>query len=87
MTLYEILMAQRVLLDIIPPCSCGPEYTERGLVSPNCVRCQLEPELSIAESAMHNAILYEGIGVPDKALVMVDESPSDNTAMFGGING
>lgn len=72
MTLYEILMAQRVLLDAIPPCSCSDAYKSRGLVAPDCIRCQLEPELSAAENAMQSVVLYEGMGVPDRALVMVD---------------
>jgi len=41
-------VALKSLLDAVPPCTCHEAYSSRGLVAPDCIRCQLEPELSAA---------------------------------------
>jgi len=44
--------ALRSLLDAIPECSCIPAYKLRGLVAPDCIRCDLEHEIGIAQNLL-----------------------------------
>lgn len=40
------------LVKAVPPCRCGPEYKDRGLISPNCVTCDIEDELTAINSLL-----------------------------------
>ena len=44
--------ALKSLLGAIPECSCIPAYKLRGLVAPDCIRCDLEHEIGIAQNLL-----------------------------------
>ena len=43
--------AMRRAWDVISPCYCGPEYTDRGLISPHCDNHLVQEELEMLWNA------------------------------------
>ncbi len=51
-TLEAARDALRELVNAMQVCSCIPAYTDRGLIAPDCMPCQLQPELGIAQKLL-----------------------------------
>lgn len=66
------LLSKAELLREIPICTCGPAYKDRGMTSPNCVRCEVEAAMAVCEEVQDQRRTMSKPSGPGKYRVTLD---------------